>query len=114
MTDGRDEKGKFAPGNPGGPGRPRRAVERDYLQTLSDVVKPEDWRRVVTQALQDAQSGDPRAREWLSRYLMGPEPAKLIDLAVSERRGVTSEDAVAAMVEEQEQREQLRFDFNLG
>ena len=37
-NDGRDPLGKFAKGNPGGPGRPRRTVEREYLAALSDAL----------------------------------------------------------------------------
>lgn len=57
MKDGRDNRGRFVLGNPGGPGRPSRAVERDYLQVLVDVVTLEKWRLVcenrLVQALED-------------------------------------------------------------
>ncbi len=37
MTKECDMNGRFIPGNSGGPGRPRRAVELDYLAVLGDV-----------------------------------------------------------------------------
>ena len=43
----RDERGRFLPGNSGGPGRPPRAIERDYLSIAGDVITPEDWRSLV-------------------------------------------------------------------
>lgn len=35
---GRDTSGSFAPGNPGGSGRPRRPEERKYLAALVEAV----------------------------------------------------------------------------
>jgi hypothetical protein len=36
-ADHRDaQNGRFLPGYPGGPGRPRRAIEADYLAALLD------------------------------------------------------------------------------
>jgi hypothetical protein len=40
--DDRDrETGRFLPGNPGGPARPRRATEADNLAALSEAVSIE-------------------------------------------------------------------------
>ena len=36
MSD-RNMNGTFAPGNPGGPGRPRRGVERQYLAAFAEA-----------------------------------------------------------------------------
>ena len=66
----RDGRGRFAPGNPGGPGRPRRKVERDYLGRMSDAVSLDDWQRITERAVQDALDGDGAARAWLSRHLL--------------------------------------------
>jgi hypothetical protein len=38
VGDGRDRGGRFAKGNPGGPGRPPRTTEANYLIALTDVV----------------------------------------------------------------------------
>jgi hypothetical protein len=77
--NGHDSRGRFAPGNPGNPnarGRPRRVTERDYLVVLTEECTPEEWRLICRRAKADALAGDPRAREWLSRYLLG-NPAEL-------------------------------------
>lgn len=73
MTDqtGRGPNGKFARGNAGGPGRPRRETEREYLEAISEVVKQADWRRIVRKAKDDAIAGDAKARDWLGKYLIG-------------------------------------------
>jgi hypothetical protein len=85
MSTGRDDNGRFAKGNPGGPGRPRRAVETDYLAALSEVVPFERWREIVETAVDQAVSGDAKAREWLSNYLAGkPSGNALRRLAAAE------------------------------
>jgi hypothetical protein len=77
----RDRNGRFVPGNSGGPGRPRRAIESDYLTTISEAVPLDSWRVVIAKALEQAQNGDAKAREWLSGYL-SPKPGTESPLAV--------------------------------
>jgi GNAT superfamily N-acetyltransferase len=79
-----DERGRFAVGNPGGPGRPRRPIEREYLRALNEAVSLEDWQGVVRAAVAQAKEGDGKAREWLARYLIGDDPPSLIDLYVDD------------------------------
>ena len=69
----RDHMGRFAAGNSGGPGRPKRQAEEDYLQTLSERVPLDLWAEIVDKAASDAAAGDAKARDWLSKYLM-PQP----------------------------------------
>jgi hypothetical protein len=76
----RNLNGTFAPGNPGGPGRPRRCVEREYLAALVEAVSLEDWRAIVQKAVASAKAGNARAREWLSKYLVGDDPLALVEL----------------------------------
>jgi hypothetical protein len=76
----RNLDGTFALGNPGGPGRPRRAVEREYLAALAEAVSPADWRAIVGKAVADAKNGNPKAREWLSKHLLGDDPLALVEL----------------------------------
>lgn len=93
----RAERGRYARGNPGGPGRPRRPIEADYLRTLTDACPPDTWRQICDKAVEDAQAGDGKAREWLSRYLLGKEPSPnkiaeppLTELAAAELAGYDS------------------------
>lgn len=69
--EGRNRQtGRFEAGNPGGPGRPRRSVESDYLRALSEACPLDMWQEVA-KAVTDAKAGDAQARAWLGRYLMG-------------------------------------------
>ncbi len=88
-ADDRDpQNGRFLPGNPGGPGRPRRTIEADYVAALSEAVPIEAWRAIVAKALEQAQSGDAKAREWLGAYLVGkPTGDALLTLAAAEMAG---------------------------
>jgi hypothetical protein len=71
MTTKRDSNGRFASGNAGGPGRPKRQTEQQYLATMTNVVDDEAWRKIVERAKEDAMNGDHRARAWLSGYMLG-------------------------------------------
>jgi hypothetical protein len=80
VADDRNPNGTFALGNRGGPGRPRRAVEREYLSALAEAVPPAEWRLIVQRAVADAKGGNAKAREWLSKYLLGDDPFALVEL----------------------------------
>lgn len=53
-----------------------RRTESDYMGAMLDAVTLDDWREVVTGALQRAKEGDPQARAWLGQYLVGKPEAK--------------------------------------
>ena len=110
--NGRDNHGRFAPGNAGGPGRPRRAVERDYLTTLTEACPPEKWRAIVDRAVTDAKDGDPKARDWLARYLIGDKPGTLAELAMKEQRGITADDEIRDLAKrhDRDRRHQAQLD----
>jgi sulfur carrier protein ThiS len=95
---GRDAKGHFLPGVSGclsSPGRPPRAVEDRYLETLRATVTPERWEAICKRAVADAlQTTDTPARtaavKWLAKYLL-PEPTHDVNI------GGTLADLLAAM-----------------
>ncbi len=101
-TPDRDRRGRFAPGNAGGPGRPRRRTEADYPAALSDQVPLDAWSQIVERAVADAIAGDAKARDWLSRYLL-PTPAAgsspLHEAAVEALSGVDRVEADAESAE---------------
>jgi hypothetical protein len=70
-SSGRNGDGRFAVGNPGGPGRPKRITEQDYLAALAAEVPLQVWRIIVRRAVNDALAGDHKARDWIARYLLG-------------------------------------------
>jgi hypothetical protein len=79
MAD-RTSDGRFKPGWHGGPGRPKREKEREYLRALTEAVTVPEWQLVVGKALEQAKGGDHRAREWLSKHLIGDEPVEVLAL----------------------------------
>ena len=87
-SDRDPQSGRFRHGNPGGPGRPRRATEADYLAALSDALPMESWRAIIAKAVDQAQSGDAKPREWIGSYLAGkPTGDALMRLAAAELAG---------------------------
>jgi hypothetical protein len=89
MRDGRDGLGRFATGNGGGPGRPKRATEAEYLRALSRIVSVEDLRAIARRAVADAKKGSARAREWVSTYLLG-DPAPKVPPSTRPRRRISA------------------------
>lgn len=81
----RQAGGRFAKGNPGGPGRPKRAREVEYLRVLFDACPIETWQRICEAAVRDAIAGDWRARNFLSHYLMGLPAGESLRLSQQER-----------------------------
>jgi hypothetical protein len=84
MSTDRNANGRFAAGWHGGPGRPRRTVEAQYLIALRESVPLELWNKVCETAVAQAVAGDAKAREWLANYLIG-RPIEAV--AVEEPQG---------------------------
>lgn len=97
QRDGRNTDGTFAPGNSGGPGRPPRATEREYLKAVLDACPPDTWAEIVARAVADAKAGDGQARAWLASYLVGKPSAN--HTAARPSRMYAEEDAGVDPVE---------------
>lgn len=108
----RDDKGQFATGNPGGPGRPRRTVERDYLAALTEIITLDDWRDIVKRALEQAKGAQgEKARNWITGLLLGKEPLSLTRLAVLEA-GFPVEDEIQKDVVSERNSRKLAAQFD--
>lgn len=84
QKDKKPQKGKargrpFQKGNPGGPGRPRRQTETEYLDTLRETVTLDDWREICLAMVDKAKGGDVRAFEALCKWAM---PAHAIEAEI--------------------------------
>lgn len=55
-------------------GRRPYYVEKEYVKATINTVKIEDWQEIVEIAMRDAKNGDAKAREWLSKYILGGRP----------------------------------------
>ena len=89
----RDEKGRFANGNSGGPGRPKQA---DYAKSLRGAVSVEDWSAITSKAVSDAKSGNAKARDWLSKYLI-PNPLVIDDVVEEVRSRKSGQELLEKM-----------------
>ena len=68
----RDDKGRFATGNGGGPGRPKKEREVEYYRIMQTLCTSSDWATIVAKAVEQAKRGDAVARKFLADYLIGP------------------------------------------
>jgi hypothetical protein len=96
----RAANGRFLRGNKGGPGRPRRKVEIEYLAALGESVTVPTWRKICRRAVDDALAGDAAARAWLSRFLIGAVDCTLERLAAAEKIGLSVDDGISLLADE--------------
>jgi len=69
-----------------------------YLEEMAKVVTTEDWRKVITKAVDQAIEGDHRARKWLSDYLIGvPIQRVAAAVGISAREGLGTEERAKAV-----------------
>ena len=70
----RDSKGRFLPGNPGGPGNPQARNVATWRKALADTVSAGDVAQVAQKLVDAAKAGEPWAvRELLDRLLGKPQ-----------------------------------------
>ena len=75
-STGRDEKGQFTPGNPGGPGNPFARQVAALRKALVDAVTPQDIQEVAAALIARAKEGNVQAAKLLLSYAIGkPEQA---------------------------------------
>lgn len=102
ISGDRDHKGRFAPGNPGGPGRKPLRKELELLLRMRSTVTPDEWQAAVVAILESAKSGDVKAFEALAKYLI-PTPEKRVGIRHRDGKfraaGASREQIDAAMVE---------------
>ena len=77
--DGRDNRGRFAKGNKGGPGYPYAKMVARLRSAVLDEVSPDSLRAIVRKLIAKAMAGDlGSAKEILNRALGPAEAADLI------------------------------------
>jgi hypothetical protein len=72
VIGGRDPRGRFVRGNPGGPGSPHAAKVAKFRAVLLEAVSQKDLREVVKKLIELAKSGDTQAIRLLLDRLLGP------------------------------------------
>lgn len=82
--------GKFAIGNPGGPGNPHLRKVNALRTTLMTAIKPADIRAVVKALIYRAKNGDVAAAHEVFNRIFG-KATQAIEAAIS--RGVDTADA---------------------
>jgi hypothetical protein len=75
---GRDARGRFAKGNPGGPGNPFARRVAALRSALLDSISAEDLAAIVRALIAKAQAGDVAAAKLIFAYVLG-KPAQAVD-----------------------------------
>lgn len=75
-------------------------IERDYVETFYCKLTLEMWGEIVDGAISAAKEGDAKAREWITRLVLGESPMTLTELAQRRALGVQSEHEIAALRDE--------------
>ncbi len=79
-ANGRDEHGRFAPGNPGGPGNPHAKKVGKLRSAMLNAVTEAELTSVIKKLVELAKSGNvPAAKEVLDRCLGRPVEADLLE-----------------------------------
>lgn len=78
----------------------RPLIERDYVETFYSKITLEAWGEIVDGAINAAQNGDAKAREWITRLVLGEAPMTLSALAQRRALGIESRHEIAASVDE--------------
>jgi hypothetical protein len=77
-ASGRDSRGRFARGNPGGPGNPFARHQAALRQALCQAVSAQDIQAIAHRLVVQAQAGDVAAAKLLLAYVVG-KPAEPAD-----------------------------------
>ena len=78
--NGRDERGRFAPGNVGGPGNPHAKQVGKLRSAMLAAVSDKEMKAVVKKLVELAKGGNvPAAKEVLDRCLGRPVEADLLE-----------------------------------
>lgn len=108
----RGDRGRFLPGNPGGPGRPPLFIDLENLRAITSVLTPEAWKDLAQRKLEAAKKGDREAFEWCERRGLGD--VTLSELKKAENGAGEGEDVdrrkdLLALDEEVLREELVRF-----
>ena len=98
-TNGRDERGRFAVGNPGGPGGPRRR-QSELRHAAEEAITPEHVAAMVRKATRMGLEGDLAAMRLVfertcGRSTQAPVATEPIDISIP--RLCTAEDCNTAV-----------------
>jgi hypothetical protein len=77
-TEGREANGRFASGNPGGPGNPHARQLAEYKKAMLAVVSIERLNRILDAIAKKAEDGDVAAAKLILQYTLG-KPTTPVD-----------------------------------
>jgi hypothetical protein len=91
QAEGRDTSGRFAKGNPGGPGNPYPRQVAAFRQALLNCVTEEDIIAVTRAIIEEAKDGNIAAAKLLFQYVFG-KPGPAAPMNWNERDSMSGEE----------------------
>lgn len=77
-ASGRDDRGRFAAGNKGGPGNPFARKVAGLRSAVLDALSPDDLKEIIRRMIEAAKEGDVAAARIVLAYTVG-KPAATVD-----------------------------------
>lgn len=105
----RDQKGRFQPGNPGGPGAKIGGRVQALRMALIAAISPEDIAALAQALLRNALGGDLESTKILLRYAIG-EPVRMEAPEVVEENDLERRGRLRRLRESDERDERLYGD----
>jgi hypothetical protein len=97
-TEARDACGRFAKGNPGGPGNPYPRRVAALRQALLNAVTEDDMSAITKAVIDEAKAGNIAAAKLLFQYVLG-KPGSTADPDRDEKTGMGANDSPFAVAE---------------
>jgi hypothetical protein len=86
-AESRDASGRFAKGNPGGPGNPYPRRMAAFRRALLNCITEEDIIAMARAVIEEAKEGNVPAAKLIFQYVLG-KPGSVTDLGQDDMRGM--------------------------
>jgi len=91
-----DDRGRFKPGNPGGPGNPQIRRLAAYKKALHETITEEDAREIFKNLKTQAKNGDLEAVKVLIPYILGRPKVQESEIKINLPKLQTTSDLLEA------------------
>ena len=109
--DGRDAQGRFAEGNPGGPGNPNAKASAAWRKALVEAVTEDDLKAILLALVEKAKNGDRFAAAYILDRCLGKARQEIVIETGGEMPGL--EVTRRQVVEEYQQRKGQPVDLGI-
>jgi hypothetical protein len=111
----RDSKGRYVPGNSGGPGRPKKLTFEIFWETVKKHATPESLDELIQATFEAAKCGDAKARDAIVRLLSAKEGSlREFELSERTREQEEAQERIDAKYNLSDGKKKGSFDFEIA